>query len=185
MTSKGIDYGMGVQNINHESGIRYGVIPVNDVLQAWADSAEPEYSDETEQMCGECGQMQAGTVGQTVECSCGYNFDLELSDFAEPLAYSLNDGEYVASQNGDDTDIFIISSPYFTYAQFCSPCAPGACHLRNPLDVGELTQDNMPRDMAFADNKCYCFGHDWFDDGIAPYPVFSVATGKRVMSEDK
>jgi hypothetical protein len=26
--------------------------------------------------------------------------------------------------------------------------------------------------------KAYCLGHDWFDDGRAPYPVYSVETGE-------
>lgn len=50
--SRGIDYGMGRVNINHETGIRYGVIPQNDVLQAWAETSEPDYGPAS---CGECG----------------------------------------------------------------------------------------------------------------------------------
>ena len=33
--------------------------------------------------------------------------------------------------------------------------------------------------------RAFCFGHDWFEEGKAPYPVFSVATGKRVRPEKK
>lgn len=40
--TRGIDYGGGQTNIDHETGIRFGVIPANDVLQAWADSAEDD-----------------------------------------------------------------------------------------------------------------------------------------------
>jgi hypothetical protein len=32
--SAGIDYGMGQTNVNHETGIRYGVISQNSVMQA-------------------------------------------------------------------------------------------------------------------------------------------------------
>ena len=28
--------------------------------------------------------------------------------------------------------------------------------------------------------RAYCFGHDWFEDKAAPYPVYSVATGELV-----
>lgn len=31
--------------------------------------------------------------------------------------------------------------------------------------------------------KTYCVGHDWFEDGKAPYPVYSVATGELVAPE--
>ena len=59
-------------------------------------------------------------------------------------------------------------SPYFTRAAFCSPCAPGACHLANPREDGE---------------RAYCPGPDWFDDeNPAPFPIYSVATGEIVAT---
>lgn len=63
-----------------------------------------------------------------------------------------------------DNDLFISKSPYFTYAQFCSPCVPGACNLDSPLD-------HIPENGS---NACYCLGHEWFEDGVAPYPVFNM-----------
>ena len=33
------------------------------------------------------------------------------------------------------------------------------------------------------DNRAYCLGHDWFDDNKAPYPVYSVETGREIVSE--
>jgi hypothetical protein len=132
-SNAGIDYGRGLTNIDTETGIRYGVISQNEVLQAWADSSEPDY------------------------------WDVE-DEFAEPLSYTLDDGEYKAIC-GDDGDIFIIKSPFYTLCRFCSPCAPGAGYLMNPDDDGI---------------KAYCFGRDWFDDEQAPYKVFSVETGKEV-----
>ena len=151
---EGIDYSMGlpmkngkIPNINRETGIRYGVIHQNEVLQAWADSSEPEYP------CDEC-EFEMGD-DDCSSCEC------------EAIAWNVDDGEYLAS-SGSDGDIMILKSPFFTYAQFCSPCAPGACYLMNPLD------------HESKNNRAYCFGHDWFEDGHAPYDVFDVATGKRV-----
>ena len=37
--SAGIDYGMGQSNVDHATGIRYGVIAQNNVGQAWYDAA--------------------------------------------------------------------------------------------------------------------------------------------------
>lgn len=52
---------------------------------------------------------------------------------------------------------------YGTFAQFCSPCVPGA------------------GDSPLADGvKTYCLGHGWFEDGKAPYAVYSVATGELI-----
>lgn len=194
----GIDYGLGQTNRNTKTGIRFGVIPVHDVCQAWYDSAE---DDMGEPHCPECGN-EAETVkcvtkqlpnGSGVSVSpilgkrrryklyhshafgdyacdnCKLLFDSESAFPDTPLAWKLDDGEYKATQGGDDCDIFILESPYFTYAQFCSPCAPGACYLRNPLS------------NQVESNKAYCFGHDWFDGGKAPYPVYSVETGREIV----
>ena len=66
-------------------------------------------------------------------------------------------------------DLWVFKSPYFTYAQWCSPCAPGACYLKNPLDG------------VVESNKCYCLGLDWFDDEQkCPYPVYDIETGKQI-----
>lgn len=129
----GIDYGMGRTNIDKKTGIRYGVIHQNEVLQAWCDSSEPNY----------------GSV-------------IDPGDFDEPIGFILDDGEYQATSD-DYGDIFVIRSPYYAKCQFCSPCAPGAGYLVNSGDV-----------------KAYCFGHDWFEGGVAPYKVYSVATGEEV-----
>ena len=176
----GIDYGMGQTNRNRETGIRVGVIPQNEVLQAWADSSEPDYGEPT---CPKCGNDAKPSKGEYEryehaehECSdyvcrgCKYVFGSESAFSDGPCnGYTVDGGEYKA-QCGEDGDIFILSSPYFTHAQFCSPCAPGACYLLNPLET--------PSDG----NRAYCFGHDWFDGGTAPYPIYSVATGEQVTA---
>jgi hypothetical protein len=170
MSYAGIDYGLGTTNINKETSIRYGVIHQNEVLQAWADSSEPNYPDEGESECPECGAMYEGKTGESVTCECGEEFEIELNEYIEPYGYSVVSEECTAECSSDG-DIFVIKSLYYTYAQFCSPCAPGACYLMNPLDTKE------------GNNKCYCFGHDWFDNGKAPYPVYSVETDEEVQPE--
>jgi hypothetical protein len=178
----GIDYGLGRTNIGAE-GIRYGVIQADHVGPAWYDSSEPDYGEPT---CPKCGNEAKPAKGEYAcydhakhECAdyvchrCKYVFGSESAFGETPHAHILDDGEYKAQQGGDDSDIFILKSPYFTYAQFCSPCAPGACYLTSPLETPD------------PNNKAYCFGHDWFneDGGKAPYPVYSVATGEPVQPE--
>jgi hypothetical protein len=162
----GIDWSNGTANKDQKTGIRYGVINQHEVLQAWADSSEAWYGDEMEYEC-KCGKVHSGKIGNEIECECGEVFDIEIDKYAEPISFFVEDNEYSA-ECGESGDIFITKSPYYTYAQFCSPCAPGACYLMNTLD--ELIDDN----------KCYCFGHDWFEDGRAPYNVYSVVTGELV-----
>lgn len=136
----GIDYGRGITNIDAKTGIRFGVIHQNNVLQAWADSSEPYY-----------GELNEGE---------------ELDDFAEPLSF-VYDGDGYTAESDDYGDIFITKSPYYTTCAFCSPCAPGAG------DVMATREDGI---------KTYCFDHDWFEGGKAPYPVYSVKTGKEVIT---
>lgn len=125
-------------NINLETGIRYGVIPMHHVSQAWCDSSEPVYGD-----C-DCGD----------DCMC------------EPLGFEYAGDGYNAICD-DMGDIFVTESPYYTLAPLCSPCAPNAAYLPSANESGF---------------KAYCFGHDWFDDGVAPYPVYSVETGQPVVA---
>lgn len=204
-TNYGIDYGMGRTNMDTDTGIRFGVIPANDITQSWYDSSDPDYGKPS---CGECGNeavdlnadnempfdlddlktiRQEGTFrqhdvlripakhrddcgghkewhdeGRDYAClSCARSFDSDDAYGEEALGFNLDDGEYKAHQGGDDCDVFILESPYYTFAQYCSPCAPGACYLRNPVD------SNGP--------KAYCFGPDWFDsERPCPYPVYRV-----------
>jgi ribosomal protein L37AE/L43A len=163
----GIDYGLGRTNIG-EAGIRFGVIHHNEVGSAWYESSEWDYGEPT---CPKCGNKANKAHKSDYHCpGCKLNFDSDEAFGDEPVCFYLDDGEYQAKQGGDDCDIFITKSPYFTYARHCSPCAPGACYLMNPLD-------NKPES-----NRAYCFGHDWFESGVAPYPVFSVATGEPVTA---
>lgn len=180
MSNKGIDYGLGKTNIHSETGIRFGVIPQNDIGQAWFDSSEAYYG---KPHCPKCGNEAKPAKGKyerfehaSHECDdyvchgCKYVFGSESAFPDSPVSFSFEQDGYSA-ECGEDGDIFIVKSPYFTYAQFCSPCAPGACYLRNPIDE----QD--------PNNRAYCFGHDWFEDSKAPYPVYSVATGELIESE--
>ena len=126
----GIDYGRGLVNIDHETGIRYGVISQHEVLQAWADESE-------------------------LDCT-GCDLDEFECDGCDKNNFRLEDAEYTAFSDSMG-DIFIIKSPYYTFCDYCSPCAPGAGDLSTTGNV-----------------KTYCFGDDWFDGGKAPYTIYNV-----------
>jgi uncharacterized Zn ribbon protein len=168
---KGIDYGLGLSNIDNDTGIRYGVISQSKVGEAWFDSSEAQYSDVF--YCPECGnelteiatEERDGNEYCCEHCNAEYTDD-DINDFEiDPIGFVYNADGYICEQYADDTDIFIIKSPYFTYCQFCSPCAPGAGYLMNTVENGV---------------KAYCLGHDWFEDNKAPYPVYSVETGELI-----
>src|SRR5262245_47880068 len=102
---RGIDYGMGATNIDKDNGIRYGVIPQHEVLQAWCDSSEADYGPPT---CGKCGNeaedvnadgvpdMEAyegddwDFTGSKYACvGCKWTFDADEAFGEEPLCHYL------------------------------------------------------------------------------------------------
>lgn len=209
----GIDYGGGQSNIDRKTGIRYGVIGQNSISPEAMDDFEPDYGKPSCPKCGkpaatcddfdytaECGvyqcdhcqkvwyPMELDDDGQCPDCqgvcrladftvgrgsqdhachSCHYVFDSQEAYPDEPLGWNYEDDRYSLSLDSSG-DVWVLKSPYFTHAQFCSPCAPGAGHLDNPCPDGP---------------KTYCLGHGWFDDGVAPYPVYSVETEEEVKPE--
>lgn len=179
----GIDYGLGKSNIDIETGIRFGVISQGSINPDYLSDFESEYGDPH---CPKCGEQVTDATA----------FEMEFPD-VDTTEWEPNKGssDYVCQscqtwiESGDcfpdeaqgisyeregykitdclQSDLFVLKSPFFTYAQFCSPCVPGAGNLDTPCPNGP---------------KTYCLGHDWFDDDKAPYPVYNVTDGKEVFS---
>lgn len=187
----GVDYGLGQSNVDKKTGIRYGVISQHTVGQAWYDDAEADYGKPT---CPKCGNEVKDVNSATTQSEHGVVVDFDPPEDYEQYGHGCADYQCDAcritldSQDvfGDepigwnyvsdgytltdclDSDIFVVASPYYTFAQFCSPCVPGAGNLDNAMEDGI---------------KTYCLGHEWFEDEKAPYPVFRVDTGERVEPE--
>ena len=168
----GIDYSGHTGTCNRgPTGIRYGVMSANcESLNDWFwESVEPHYSEWCPNCCESLDEGWESAGEETDDYNyccphCGHNIDDGDQYGEEPDANIIQDSEitgFVASSN----DIWVTDSPFYTHAQYCSPCAPGAGHLENPCDDGVRT---------------YCLGHDWFD-GQAPYPVYSIKTEELVM----
>jgi hypothetical protein len=158
----GIDYGMG--KTNRDENFHFGVINQNEVLQSWADISEAIYPDpETCETCNGTSEVYNEETNETEPCEDCEDGTIE-NDMVEAIGFEYSDEGYQASC-GEDGDIFITKSPYFTYCMYCSPCAPGAGYLMSPNPAGIMT---------------YCFGHDWFESGKAPYPVYDVTNGTEV-----
>lgn len=182
----GIDYGLGRTNINHETGIRFGVISQGAISQAWSDSSEPDYGDATCPQCGNVAVTFDATKHDEYEQFDQEHFNSGCADFAcEECKLTIDSsdcfGDEAIGWNVDsdgykmtdclDTDVMILESPYFTFAPYCSPCVPGAGNLDNASE-SELNETSGV--------KTYCVGHNWFEDGFAPYEVRDVATGAIV-----
>lgn len=161
----GIDYGMGQTNIDHETGIRYGVIHCNSLNQdavsdiydngddldylAWREELAERLKSAVADVLSDYGIDTDEIDGEEIADS----FDVEYNnDGPSPYLYE-SDG-YIL-ELGRDGDIFVLKSPYVTKRGFCSPCAPGACHLETDGDV-----------------LCYCLDPEWFDEhNPMPYAI--------------
>lgn len=160
-TYTGIDYGLNRTNKNHETGIRFGVISQNS-----CDFEALEFSGGFDNAYTAAYDAAVKEAEAESENEDEFNED-KFEPYIENAGFLLENEQY-AIQDCLDTDLMICKSPYFSYAQFCSPCVPGACNLESPLETQE------------ENNKCYCLGHDWFEGNKAPYPVYSVETGELI-----
>ena len=184
-TRAGIDYGLGQTNVDHATGIRYGVISQHALADWFYDEWQADYGEPT---CPECGDSVADTSGygdddylqyrkhgcaDYVCHSCKHTLDGQDVTPDEPIGHSLETDGYKAV-DCLHTDVMILASPYYTFGPFCSPCVPGAV---------SLPDDPATQYDADSGVKAYCFGHDWFEDGKAPYKVYRVVDDSEVASE--
>lgn len=182
MANIGIDYGLGLTNVDCETGIRYGVISMHAIMQAWCDSAEADYG---KPHCPKCGNdcLTSDTIddpaivdaewfeGKDFACtSCAYCFWSDEAFPDEALSYSYAAEGYQA-ESCLDSDVIVTKSEFYTFGPFCSPCVPGAVSL----------PDDDATYSAESGVKAYCFGHDWFDGGKAPYKVYRVTDDSEVL----
>jgi len=187
-TYPGINYaGFTGANSHLVTGIRYGVIHSNriacfdDIATHGTDLDYEEYINQAKQnlrhalsdyFSSHASEGKDSRLDMAVESA----FDAVSDEIADRYESSGDCTRYRYERDGlilnvaSDGDIFVIESPFFTYAQFCSPCAPGACYLTSPLAE------------PVEANKCYCLPADWFnDDEPMPYPVYELKTGKLVQ----
>lgn len=169
-TYPGLDYSGGRSNVDSFTGIHYGVISCNSVNPDALDSIMQDGEDVayTESLAEYLNTARDEWTAANPDDADEFDEDSASQDFSD--GYEGNGlRDYAYEQDGYrltgclDNDLFVILSPYYTFAQFCSPCVPGAGNL-----------DNFCADGP----KTYCLGHDWFDGGKAPYPVYSVKTGE-------
>lgn len=185
-TNPGIDYTPIGSTINRDpdNNIRYGVISTNAVSRYAMDDISDHGTDEDFQSFAD--QVKSELIAAIEGVLKNYLRDNDASQVVEAAIKELNehlgdnyegtgdcarfsyesDGYKLQTDSGGD--LWVLKSPYKTCAQFCSPCAPGACYLTSPCEDG-----------AWA----YCLGPDWFDqDNPCPYPVFRVDTEARVKA---
>ncbi len=190
MAYVGIDYGSGRTNIDNANGIRFGVISQHSVMQAWCESSEGQYGDPTCPKCGAEGIVPLTELSDDVDADEFEQYGGGCADYAcQHCEITLDNMDAFSDEpqgftySGDgyelidclDSDIMILKSPFYTFAPFCSPCVPGAGNLDSADGRDSASEDCLP--------QTYCLGHDWFEEGKAPYKVFRVGTGEVVLPE--
>ena len=159
---KGIDYGRGQTNVDADTGVRYGIIPLSALHECAIDDFEPQYSAS----CPECGaevddpdDLYNTDADGFICAECGHvASDSSVYWHDEPDCWTY-DADGIQAHLDSYNDVWVTKSQHYTKAQFCSPCAPGACYLTNPCETGE---------------KAYCLPADWFDNDTAPYTLHAV-----------
>lgn len=200
----GIDYaGPGsTTNRDENTGIRYGVISCNSVGPSLYDAQEMDYGPPTCHTCGAEGitpvtelsdelkgkEWVDGEDGYACE-SCEECYDSDRCFPEEPIGWSVDDGEYKII-NCLHNDAMIVKSPYYTYAQLCSPCVPGAGNLNHPYPPFEGHEPSLKAFAVLHQRaagkagfpKVFCLGWDWFDEfNPCPYPaIYRVSDGEPV-----
>lgn len=170
----GIDYSLGQSNRDGE--YHYGVISQNSVSQYIWDDMESiywygcsacgtEFDDDTKLEENEDSQEECPVCGHTEGDDSNWYGDEPIGEIYQPHdGYGIEHSETLCC-------FFITKSPFYTFAIYCSPCAPGAGDLDSPRENGV---------------KTYCFGEDFFDEyAKCPYPIYSVETGELVFTPEK
>jgi|SRR5579863_1655953 len=162
-------------NYDVETQCHYGVISYHSVMAEALDDVFTQGDSMTYKACVE--NIKASIRSALSDYLHSYRLDDAVDSAFEAIeddfndCYEAEDEQFVYERDGYKISnspslvcLFIERSPYYTYTRGCSPCAPNAGDLDNP--DGGL--------------KTFCLGHDWFEDGKAPYPVYDIKTDSRV-----
>lgn len=141
----GIDYGRvdgkPAANIDLKTGIRYGVVAVNNLKHWIWDELEPI----TTPACPHCGNLdivdddgdpKTNDDGKVVCSHCENESDEDDVWPETPDYWKLTSATIQATVDRDSTYMMVLKSDTIVRCQFCSPCYPGAGNLDIPMDDG-------------------------------------------------
>lgn len=105
-----------ITNMDPETGIRYGVICCNDVDQDFIEEVYLHLDYQVKEELYPYG-IKEEAIDEIIE-------GLELEVESEGMVVMID----------SSNDLWIFKSPEIGRRGLCSPCAPGACHLKTPGD---------------------------------------------------
>ncbi|MCK9432962.1 MAG: hypothetical protein M0R00_08390 [Candidatus Omnitrophica bacterium] len=188
-------------NFDEKTGIRYGVISPHSISSfalddIYNEGTDPQYESAKEdfenglksaikEFCDNNSNMRLDDRHIDIDAIMDQWNDHYESDGSGIMDYS--DNEYSLHVSGDNFGIFVMKSPYYTFCRGCSPCAPGAGDLNNPIDPVNLNLSTLEHISA----KTLCLGPEWFDrekdqySRNMPYRCFKVSDDTEVFPEVK
>lgn len=159
-----------MDNMDENNGIRYGVIPINDLdeffIEEFYDNSENLVMNIVESELDE----QFKELIQSIQDK-GVDKKFELEALKESVKYEIfenwdeSEDSRLYEKDGykielSGYDLFIAKSPYVTFGPLCSPCAPNAVYLADA--------DGEHGFMA------YCLPDEFFPEEKAPYKYFTL-----------
>jgi hypothetical protein len=178
-------------NVDHATGIRFGVIHSNCLSSDAIADIQDNGEDLTYAAAAEDAKAQIrSAMSDCLEEIIGYRtksaLDSAVAVVWESISQDYNDGydpdgsTYLYESGGykitlcADGDLFVELSPYYALRGLCSPCAPNAGHLNTD---GEY--------------RTYCLAPDWYmdtdedPDGDRPdFDIYNVADGTIAYAAD-
>lgn len=156
-----IDYGMGKTNLDHETGIRYGVVSMNS-LNSWVYEEFMAHGESlTMREIEEDFRAENPDAGDDAVADYLSEVQIEEENFRLE-----RDGMILElSHLGGAPIIFVVKSPrVVSVGSLCSPCCPGAADLDSDekTDVSDMHPDiraNMTGHLAY-DVPAEWYGQD-------------------------
>jgi hypothetical protein len=180
-------------NYDEKTGIHYGVISPNSICQETLNdlcdqSVDTVYEESKEDFTNQIKNIlndNGFSIGQidevlTPAIDC-FNENYENDNHG----YEYTDKEYILHISDDNFGIFVIKSPYYTFCRQCSPCAPGAGDLDNPISYDQYIE-KISGGWLYTDTavKAYCLPREFFDDEYSkiPYRYYRVDNDKEEIA---
>ena len=174
-------------NYDEKTGIHYGVISPNSICQETLselcdksvdtiyEESKEDFTNQIENILNDNG-FSIGQIDEVltpaIDCfNENYNNDNH--------GYEYEDKEYILHISDDNFGIFVIKSPYYTFTRLCSPCAPNAGDLDNPIKA-----DHRCKDITNTGAKTYCLPREFFDSEYSkiPYRYYRVDNDKEEIT---
>lgn len=155
------------QNINLETEIRFGVICPS-YVDNWYEWSDAVVDDKCPHCQGSDFSIVDEVNGVYICEGCKKTFMEDESGDFTVVGREYITQQYKAIQLVEGENIVIEKSPYFTYARLCSPCYPNAGDLASGIAIVVDEESGY---------KTYCFGHTWYENGTAPFPIYKVSDG--------